>query len=127
MSRTAPPRMPPVPPSQLPQTVAPSRASRALQLASFTLATGVAFYSVLLYDFGPQEHCFMPIRRWFDSNTAGLFTLSENDRRTLLGQQSQDIKTPHHGIVPETKTPIEFFKSERRSVTETREREGRQV
>ncbi|KAI5476963.1 pyridoxamine-phosphate oxidase [Pseudohyphozyma bogoriensis] len=74
---------PPVHPSQLPQFVAPSRASKALQIGAFSLCTGIAFYSVLIYDFGPQEHCFMPIRRWFDSHTAGFFTLSEQDRKAL--------------------------------------------
>lgn len=56
---------PAIPPSQLPQYVAPTRASKALQFGSFALAGCITAYAVLAYDFGPGEHCFMPVSRTF--------------------------------------------------------------
>lgn len=132
------PPLPAIPPSALPQYIAPSRASRALQLSSFALGTGasqppassaqqltslnhpgVAFYAVLLYDFGPGEHCFMPVRsphralsnrvahsfstqvrRWFDNASSGFFTLSDKDRKVIAAQ------------APLTTTPAHFFNGE---------------
>jgi len=54
-------QLPAIPPSQLPQYVAPTRASKALQFSSFALAGCITAYAVLAYDFGPGEHCFMPV------------------------------------------------------------------
>ncbi|ORY82958.1 hypothetical protein BCR35DRAFT_303615 [Leucosporidium creatinivorum] len=96
-------KLPPIPPSQLPQNIAPTKLSRGVQLGSFAFATGLTLYAVLVYDFGPKEHCFMPIRRWFDDQTRGLFTLTTKDRQILSPAESKVA-------VPDRRTPIEFFK-----------------
>ncbi|GAA5982501.1 hypothetical protein JCM10908_006675 [Rhodotorula pacifica] len=107
---------PPIPPSKLPQHVAPSRLSRATQIFAFSLATGMTFYAVLLYDFGPREHVFMPLRRWVDDHTASLFTLSDQDRQALSPQKERISSAttaalpPPAAIKPDTRTPIEYFK-----------------
>ncbi|SCV74625.1 BQ2448_7654 [Microbotryum intermedium] len=114
--RQQPPRikLPPVPASALPQTVLPTPLSRGLQLGAFALATGITFYAVLIYDFGQKEHCFMPIRRWFDAQTSGLFTLSDRERAAF---DPRVRTTPLPGAVghesavkPDRRTPIEYFK-----------------
>ncbi|GAA5868002.1 hypothetical protein JCM8547_000778 [Rhodosporidiobolus lusitaniae] len=94
---------PPIPPSKLPQVVEQTKLSRGLQLASFALATAITGYAVLLHDFGPREHVFMPVRRWFDEHTASFFTLSERDRAVLEAQKPRQVKPDH-------RTPVEFFK-----------------
>ncbi|POY74920.1 hypothetical protein BMF94_1896 [Rhodotorula taiwanensis] len=101
---------PPIPPSKLPQHVAPSRLSRATQIFAFSLATGMTFYAVLLYDFGPREHVFMPLRRWVDDHTASLFTLSDQDRQALSPQKDRTPTVPASSVKPDTRTPIEYFK-----------------
>ncbi|GAA5883183.1 hypothetical protein JCM3774_002411 [Rhodotorula dairenensis] len=102
---------PPIPPSKLPQHVAPSRLSRATQIFAFSLATGMTFYAVLLYDFGPREHVFMPLRRWVDNHTASLFTLSDQDRQALSPQKDRaGPAAPPAAVKPDTRTPIEYFK-----------------
>ncbi|GAA5937914.1 uncharacterized protein JCM15063_005411 [Sporobolomyces koalae] len=93
---------PPIPPSKLPQNIAPTPLSKGIQFTAFTLAAGLTAYAVLLYDFGEREHVFMPVRRWFDANTRSFFTLSERERQVLNPTQ----KT----AVPDRRTPIEFFK-----------------
>ncbi|GAA5961007.1 hypothetical protein JCM8115_002657 [Rhodotorula mucilaginosa] len=98
---------PPIPPSKLPQHVAPSKLSRATQIFAFSLATGMTFYAVLLYDFGPREHVFMPLRRWVDDHTASLFTLSDQDRQALSPQRERAAPA---AVKPDTRTPIEYFK-----------------
>ncbi|GAA6059144.1 hypothetical protein JCM10212_003891 [Sporobolomyces blumeae] len=97
---------PPIPPSKLPQTVAPTPLSKGVQFTAFGIATGLTLYAVLLYDFGEREHVFMPVRRWFDANTRSFFTLSERDRQVLDSTSSGAAKT----AVPDRRTPIEFFK-----------------
>ncbi|GAA6015218.1 hypothetical protein JCM10207_003646 [Rhodosporidiobolus poonsookiae] len=99
---------PPIPPSKLPQTVAPTPLSRGLQIGSFAFATALTFYAVLLHDFGEREHVFMPVRRWFDAHTASLFTLSERDRAVLSAQKPRN--QPEAVVKPDTRTPVEFFK-----------------
>lgn len=83
---------------------------------------GLTFYSVLIYDFGDTEHCFMPVRsllltqplglepcsclgepdvvlaqfqvrRYFDSITNSFFTLSETDRQVLSRRTASAIMT----------------------------------
>ncbi|GJN94067.1 hypothetical protein Rhopal_007131-T1 [Rhodotorula paludigena] len=112
--RGAPPKPivpPPIPPSKLPQHVAPTPLSRASQIASFAFAAGLTAYAVLLYDFGPREHVFMPVRRWVDAHTASLFTLSEQDRRVLSAQKGGgDLGAEAQAVQPDRRTPIEFFK-----------------
>ncbi|KAK4054064.1 hypothetical protein OIO90_003709 [Microbotryomycetes sp. JL221] len=120
------PHLPPVPPSQLPQNVAPTKMSRGLQIGSFALATALTGYAVLFYDFGQREHCFMPVRRWFDKHTQGFFTLSERDRHFLAAQADTSnsassttplvegkLRTTQTGVVPDRRTPVQFFKDER--------------
>ncbi|GAA5908447.1 uncharacterized protein JCM6883_005549 [Sporobolomyces salmoneus] len=91
---------PPIPPSKLPQNIAPTPLSKGIQFTAFTLAAGLTAYAVLLYDFGEREHVFMPVRRWFDANTKSFFTLSETERRQV----------PSKTALPDRRTPIEFFK-----------------
>ncbi|GAA5845172.1 hypothetical protein JCM3766R1_002095 [Sporobolomyces carnicolor] len=96
---------PPIPPSKLPQNIAPTPLSKGIQFTAFTLAAGLTAYAVLLYDFGEREHVFMPVRRWFDANTKSFFTLSERDRQVL-----NSTGNPQKTAVPDRRTPIEFFK-----------------
>ncbi|GAA5964017.1 hypothetical protein JCM3765_007841 [Sporobolomyces pararoseus] len=96
---------PPIPPSKLPQNIAPTPLSKGIQFTAFTLAAGLTAYAVLFYDFGEREHVFMPVRRWVDENTKSFFTLSERDRQ-VLNSNSNAQKT----AVPDRRTPIEFFK-----------------
>ncbi|GAA5902438.1 hypothetical protein JCM6882_002754 [Rhodosporidiobolus microsporus] len=107
---SAPPKPivpPPIPPSKLPQAVAPTPLSKGLQLGSFAFASVLTIYAVLLHDFGPREHVFMPVRRWFDEHTASFFTLSERDRAVLDAQKPRAAPA---GVVPERRTPVEYFK-----------------
>ncbi|BGP35662.1 hypothetical protein JCM10296v2_007514 [Rhodotorula toruloides] len=115
-----PPRIvpPPVPPSQLPQHFAPTPLSRAGQIAAFALSAGLAVYGVLFYDYGEQEHCFMPVRRWVDQHTASFFTLTPSERR-YVSFSSTGVPTAGpapateaevHGVKPDTHTPFEYFK-----------------
>ncbi|GAA5823730.1 hypothetical protein JCM5353_008573 [Sporobolomyces roseus] len=99
---------PPIPPSKLPQTVAPTPLSKGVQFTAFTLAAGLTAYAVLLYDFGEREHVFMPVRRWFDANTRSFFTLSERDRQVLGSTNSS--AAAQKTAVPDRRTPLEFFK-----------------
>ncbi|SDA04298.1 BZ3501_MvSof-1269-A2-R1_Chr3-2g06018 [Microbotryum saponariae] len=107
-----PPRQPP-PRIKLPP---------GIQLGAFAFATvlgcwvviGITFYAVLIYDFGEKEHCFMPIRRWFDAQTSGLFTLSDRERAAF---DPRVRTTPLPGAVErdnmvktDRRTPIEYFK-----------------
>ncbi|BGP43745.1 hypothetical protein JCM10449v2_007791 [Rhodotorula kratochvilovae] len=116
--RSQPPRPivpPPVPPSKLPQYVAPTPLSRASQIASFAFATGLTAYAVLLYDFGDKEHVFMPVRRWVDAHTASLFTLSAQDRQVLSAQRGVSPAAPGAAeaqaqVQPDRRTPVAFFK-----------------
>ncbi|KAM0789876.1 hypothetical protein ACM66B_006722 [Microbotryomycetes sp. NB124-2] len=109
------PHLPPIPPSQLPQTVAPTRLSRGLQVGSFALATALTGYAVLFYDFGQREHCFMPVRRWFDEHTRGFFTLTERDRQALGNSHDKATATSgSEAVVPDRRTPVQFFKDERK-------------
>ncbi|GAA6013859.1 hypothetical protein JCM11491_000448 [Sporobolomyces phaffii] len=96
---------PPIPPSKLPQNIAPTPLSKGIQFTAFTLAAGLTAYAVLLYDFGEREHVFMPVRRWFDANTKSFFTLSDRDRQVLNSSAN-----PQKTAVPDRRTPIEFFK-----------------
>lgn len=45
----------------------------------------------------------LQIRRWFDDQTRGLFTLTTKDRQILSPAESKVA-------VPDRRTPIEFFK-----------------
>lgn len=143
-------KLPPVPPSQLPQNIPPTKLSKGLQFGSFAFAGGqssscvqgqrpkltsrlravLTAYAVLVYDFGPREHCFMPvcsafalfvstielqlnlcllfiqIRRWFDAQTRDLFTLTPRDRQ-ILDPRAGPLG---EGVKPDRRTPIEFFK-----------------
>lgn len=81
---------PPIPPSKLPQVIAPTPLSRWAQIASFTLATGpyrfpylvrnvltrllaaITSYAVLIHDFGDKEHVFMPVRAPLSSNSPSI-------------------------------------------------------
>ncbi|GAA5879956.1 hypothetical protein JCM1840_006942 [Sporobolomyces johnsonii] len=96
---------PPIPPSKLPQNVAPTQLSKGLQFAAFALSGVLTAYTVLLHDFGDREHVFMPVRRWFDARTRSFFTLSERDRQVLSAGKDQSAV-----VVPDHRTPIEFFK-----------------
>ncbi|GAA5924923.1 hypothetical protein JCM21900_000240 [Sporobolomyces salmonicolor] len=96
---------PPIPPSKLPQTFAPTPVSKGLQFGAFALSGGLAIYAVLLHDFGDREHVFMPARRWFDDCTRSFFTLSERDRQVLSARKDQSAV-----VVPDRRTPIEYFK-----------------
>ncbi|GAA5883460.1 hypothetical protein JCM16303_003808 [Sporobolomyces ruberrimus] len=98
---------PPIPPSKLPQNIAPTPLSKGIQFTAFTLAAGLTAYAVLLYDFGEREHVFMPVRRWFDANTRSFFTLSERDRQVLNSTHNAHAQKT---AVPDRRTPIEFFK-----------------
>ncbi|GAA5982994.1 hypothetical protein JCM11641_006910 [Rhodosporidiobolus odoratus] len=99
---------PPIPASKLPQTVAPTKLSRGLQIASFGLATVITGYAVLVHDFGEREHVFMPVRRFFDAHTSSFFTLSERDRAVLEAQKPRS--QPQAAVQPSHQTPVEFFK-----------------
>ncbi|GAA6039818.1 hypothetical protein JCM8097_004237 [Rhodosporidiobolus ruineniae] len=108
------PRMPivppPIPPSKLPQHVEPTKLSRGLQIASFSFAAALTAYAVLLHDFGPREHVFMPVRRWFDDHTASFFTLSDRDRAVISAQKPRGTQLEGAAVRPDTRTPVEFFK-----------------
>ncbi|KDE07114.1 hypothetical protein MVLG_02520 [Microbotryum lychnidis-dioicae p1A1 Lamole] len=117
-----PPRQPP-PRIKLPPSPSPHSLKQSSQrpcrggfswARSLSLPVRITFYAVLIYDFGEKEHCFMPIRRWFDAQTSGLFTLSDRERAAV---DPRVRATPLPGAVerdnmvkPDQRTPIEYFK-----------------
>ncbi|BGP51973.1 hypothetical protein JCM10450v2_007933 [Rhodotorula kratochvilovae] len=102
--RSQPPRPivpPPVPPSKLPQYVAPTPLSRASQIASFAFAT--------------DTNNTVQVRRWVDAHTASLFTLSAQDRQVLSAQRGVSPAAPGAAeaqaqVQPDRRTPVAFFK-----------------
>lgn len=110
-------KLPPVPPSQLPQNIAPTKLSKGLQFGSFALATGtfqslpaltlvrtdlhylgstaVTGYAVLVYDFGDREHCFMPVSLSIGSVVRRAFELTSGPAqiRRWFDAQTRDLFT----------------------------------
>ncbi|KAF9267314.1 hypothetical protein L218DRAFT_894458 [Marasmius fiardii PR-910] len=53
------------------------------RLVSYLVIPGIAFYSVLIHDFGDHEHVFQPIRRWVARQKASFFSLSAEEEKLL--------------------------------------------
>ncbi|KAI8381484.1 uncharacterized protein BYT42DRAFT_566695 [Radiomyces spectabilis] len=64
----------------------PKLRSRQLQLASWAISLSITGYVVLFADFGPQEHCFSSLRRWFDGKRRQFWSLSAQEQQDLKDQ-----------------------------------------
>ncbi|KAF6757510.1 hypothetical protein DFP72DRAFT_891340 [Ephemerocybe angulata] len=53
------------------------------RLGSHAIIPAVALYAVFLYDWGDQEHVFMPPRRWLAKVKQSYFKLSSEEERML--------------------------------------------
>ncbi|ORX59015.1 hypothetical protein DM01DRAFT_1333605 [Hesseltinella vesiculosa] len=71
---------------EMPQQMAPKLRARQIQVASWILSAGLSGYVVLFADFGPREHCFSPIRRWFQEKRRTFWTLSSEEQQDLKDQ-----------------------------------------
>ncbi|KAF7725190.1 hypothetical protein EC973_000356 [Apophysomyces ossiformis] len=69
-----------------PEYVTRNVRARQVQLLSWAITLSVAGYVVFLADFGPQEHCFSSVRRWFDAKRQSFWTLSPQEREDLKEQ-----------------------------------------
>jgi len=50
------------------------------RIANYVVIPATLLYAVFFADFGEREHVFMPARRWFDTQKAAFFNLSEAER-----------------------------------------------
>ncbi|CAO3585241.1 unnamed protein product [Absidia cylindrospora] len=71
---------------QMPQQMAPRLRARQIQVASWALSLTLSGYVVLFADFGTQEHCFSPIRRWFYGKRKQFWSLSPQEEEDMKDQ-----------------------------------------
>lgn len=69
-----------------PSSLAPSPASKTIQALAVIASVGATTYTVLYQDFGYEDHCFQPIRRWYHARLNSLFTLSDKEKMELREQ-----------------------------------------
>ncbi|KAI9300287.1 hypothetical protein BJ944DRAFT_244339 [Cunninghamella echinulata] len=70
----------------MPQQMAPQLRARQIQVASWVISIGLSGYIVLFADFGSQEHCFSPIRRWFYKKRKEFWSLSPEEQQDMKDQ-----------------------------------------
>ncbi|CDS14125.1 hypothetical protein LRAMOSA06295 [Lichtheimia ramosa] len=56
------------------------------QLTTSLYNTALVGYVALFADFGEQEHCFSPLRRWFDEKRKQFWTLTPEEEAALRSQ-----------------------------------------
>ncbi|SAM07790.1 hypothetical protein [Absidia glauca] len=71
---------------QMPQQMAPRLRARQIQVASWVLSLSLSGYVVLFADFGTQEHCFSPIRRWFHGKRKEFWSLTPQEKEDMKDQ-----------------------------------------
>ncbi|KAG0169938.1 hypothetical protein DFQ28_002773 [Apophysomyces sp. BC1034] len=69
-----------------PGSIAPNLRARQIQVFSWAISLSVTGYVIFLADFGTQEHCFSPVRRWFETKRQSFWTLSPQERQDLKEQ-----------------------------------------
>jgi len=60
--------------------------SRYFQLGTLLVTAATAGYVVLYVDFGPDDHCFVPVRNWFERKKAEFWRLSNKEKQELKEQ-----------------------------------------
>ncbi|KAL1935701.1 hypothetical protein VTP01DRAFT_4841 [Rhizomucor pusillus] len=69
-----------------PQSLMPNVKSRRIHLLTWAVSIPLTAYVVFFADFGPQEHCFSPLRRWFEAKRQQFWTLSPQEQQDLKEQ-----------------------------------------
>ncbi|KAI9275584.1 hypothetical protein BDA99DRAFT_495893 [Phascolomyces articulosus] len=69
-----------------PGSLAPNLRSRQIHLLTWAIAIPLSGYVVLFADFGPEEHCFSPLRRWFNARKSKFWTLTPQEQQDLKDQ-----------------------------------------
>ncbi|KAI9499518.1 hypothetical protein BDB00DRAFT_866391 [Zychaea mexicana] len=69
-----------------PGSLAPNLRSRQIHLLTWAIAIPLSGYVVLFADFGPEDHCFSPLRRWFNAKRSQFWTLSDKEKEDLKNQ-----------------------------------------
>ncbi|KAJ2146139.1 hypothetical protein IW136_000698 [Coemansia sp. RSA 678] len=64
----------------------PSKFSRKLQAANYTMMFGVGIYMLLYLDYGPRRNCFTSLREWYFGKVDRLWTLSKDEEKDLREQ-----------------------------------------
>ncbi|KAI9230958.1 MAG: hypothetical protein DHS80DRAFT_28410 [Piptocephalis tieghemiana] len=57
--------------------------TRWTQVFSYVLCGGITYYTVLHYDPGYSNHCYMPIRRWVERKKNEFWSLNAEDEKEL--------------------------------------------
>lgn len=63
-----------------------TQGQRAVKVTSLFLCAGAFIFTVLFADFGDREgkeHCYTPIRKWYQAKKLEFFTLSEDERKEV--------------------------------------------
>ncbi|KAI9312199.1 hypothetical protein BX666DRAFT_2031368 [Dichotomocladium elegans] len=71
---------------QSPESLAPTMKARRIHLLTWAISIPLAGYVALFADFGPQDHCFSPLRRWFDAKRKAFWTLTPEEQEDLRDQ-----------------------------------------
>ncbi|CEG71450.1 hypothetical protein RMATCC62417_07180 [Rhizopus microsporus] len=71
---------------EMPNAMAPTPRARQIQVLSWVLSVSLTGYIVLFADFGPEKHCFTPVRNWFKEKKRNFWSLSEEEKRELREQ-----------------------------------------
>ncbi|KAJ8661827.1 hypothetical protein O0I10_002636 [Lichtheimia ornata] len=69
-----------------PQSMAPNLRSRQLHVMTWAVSLPLVGYVALFADFGEQEHCFSPLRRWFDEKRKRFWSLTPEEEASLRSQ-----------------------------------------
>ncbi|ORY96735.1 hypothetical protein BCR43DRAFT_563974 [Syncephalastrum racemosum] len=69
-----------------PGSLAPRLRARQIHILSWACSIPLAGYVVLFADFGQEEHCFSPLRRWFESKRQQFWTLTPQEQAELKEQ-----------------------------------------
>ncbi|KAI8148943.1 hypothetical protein BJV82DRAFT_663291 [Fennellomyces sp. T-0311] len=69
-----------------PASLAPKLRQRQIHLLTWAISIPLCGYVVLFADFGPEEHCFSPLRRWFNAKRSQFWTLTPQEEQDLRSQ-----------------------------------------
>ncbi|KDQ12794.1 hypothetical protein BOTBODRAFT_410675 [Botryobasidium botryosum FD-172 SS1] len=76
------------------------RIQRLSTIVSTASVPAIVVYAVFFADFGEEEHCFSPARRWLDQKRDAFWTLSPSEREASASRPTQPVQPSSGSATP---------------------------